>query len=223
MVMHSILLVEDDKDIQEVNKNMLEWRGGYQVRLAMTLAEAKKQIKESSPDIILLDVMLPDGSGLDFLKELREDKNIPVLILSALGKTKNVIEGLGLGADDYLSKPYKNDELLARIESLLRRAKRVPETLTKGILKLEVYSNEAYVSGVNLMLTGREFDVLFMLMQNEDKMLSVEYIYEKIWSQPLIKDKSAVQTVISRLRKKIERSGYGIEMVRERGYIFTKI
>ena len=221
--MHSILLVEDDKDIQEVNKNMLEWRGGYQVRLAMTLAEAKEQIKESSPDIILLDVMLPDGSGLDFLKELREDKNIPVLILSALGKTKNVIEGLGLGADDYLSKPYKNDELLARIESLLRRAKRVPETLTKGILKLEVYSNEAYVSGVNLMLTGREFDVLFMLMQNEDKMLSVEYIYEKIWSQPLIKDKSAVQTVISRLRKKIERSGYGIEMVRERGYIFTKI
>ena len=221
--MYNILLVEDDKDIQQVNKNMLEWRGGYNVQLAADLSEARAKIKESLPDIIVLDVMLPDGSGLDFLKELRKNQNIPVLLLSALNQTKHVVEGLASGGDDYLSKPYKNDELLARIEALLRRSERLPEFIIKGSIKLELLSNNAYLNEKNLSLTQRDFDILFLLFQNEDKILKAEYIYEKIWAQPMMGDKNAIQAAISKLRKKIENSGYDIEMIRGKGYVFTKI
>jgi len=221
--MHNILLVEDNNDIQAVNSNMLKRRGGYNVRIAMNLAEARKQIKKAMPDIILLDIMLPDGSGLDFLKEVRESTNTPVLILSALGKTQNVIEGLALGGDDYLPKPYQNDELLARIEALMRRSEYIPEAIVKGSLRLELFSNKVYLNGVNLPMTQRDFDLLFLLVQNEDKLLKAEHIYEKVWAQPMTGDKNAFQAAISKLRKKIAPSGYDIEMVRGKGYIFTKI
>jgi len=220
--MHNVLLVDDDEEIQQVNKNMLKWRGGYNVSLAANLAQAREALIVSEPDIIILEVELPDGNGLDFLKELRQEKNIPVLILTGLRRTMDLVAGFEAGGDDYLSKPYKNDELLARIEALLRRSLSVPEIIKKGKLKLETYSNEAFINEVNLRLTGREFDVLFLLTLNEGKVLRTDNIYKKIWKQPLLGDKNAVQTIISRLRKKIKPSGYDIEAVRGKGYVFTK-
>ena len=117
-----ILLVEDNEDIQRANKKMLERRGGFNVRLAMNLAEARKQVAHAKPDIMVLDILLPDGNGLDFLRELRAGLScIPVLLLSVLGKAGDIVNGLQAGADDYMAKPYENAVMLARIESLLRR------------------------------------------------------------------------------------------------------
>jgi len=117
-----ILLVEDNEDIQRANKRTLEKYGGYNVRLAMNLSEARKQITTAEPDLMVLDILLPDGNGLDFLRELRASLScIPVLLLSVLGKAGDIVNGLQAGADDYMAKPYENAVMLARIESLLRR------------------------------------------------------------------------------------------------------
>jgi len=131
--MRNILLVEDNKKIQAANSNMLKRRGGYNVFLAMNLKEAREVVASTYLDIILLDIMLPDGSGLDFLKELKQDKDIPVLILSALGENDDRIAGLEAGGDTYMTKPYNNDVLLSNIEAVLRRSGRMPEVIRKGV------------------------------------------------------------------------------------------
>ena len=221
--MHSLLLVEDNEDIQDLNKFFLAQRG-YAVRLAMNLAQAKVAICEAKPDLIVLDIMLPDGSGLDFLKELRGAGNdTPVLLLTALSEATDEMKGIQEGGDDYIAKPYENGILHTRIEALLRRAERVPQTIKKGTLLLESYSSQAYINDEPLGLTSREYAVLLLLVQNEDRLLAADFIYGKIWTQPLNEDKNAVQTIISRLRKKIEPSGYGIDTHRNKGYIFTKL
>ena len=220
--MYSILLVEDEVQIQAANKILLERRGGYHVRLAMNLAEARQAVAESKPDLILLDIMLPDGSGLDYLKELKQQTNIPVLLLTALSETSDEIRGIEEGGDDYISKPYDNNLLLARIDGLLRRVSRVPDNVRKGSLTLDTYSSKAYIDGGDLGLTSKEFDLLLLLTQSEDKLLKPEYVYEKVWSQPMLGDNSAVKTIISKLRRKIEPSGYDIETLYGKGYIFTK-
>ena len=114
--------MEDNEDIQRANKRTLEKYGGYNVRLAMNLSEARKQITTAEPDLMVLDILLPDGNGLDFLRELRASLScFPVLLLSVLGKAGDIVNGLQAGADDYMAKPYENAVMLARIESLLRR------------------------------------------------------------------------------------------------------
>jgi len=219
---YNILLVEDNEDIQEINQRFLT-RRGYTVRLAFSLAQARQDIEENRPDAIVLDIMLPDGSGLDFLSELKEQGiNIPVLLLTALSESSDEVRALEEGGDDYLAKPYENNVLAARIEALLRRAERVPETVTKGALKLETYSGQAMLNGENLNLTRKEFDIILLLAQNEDCLLSTESLYEKVWGQPMMDDNNAIRTVISRLRTKIEHSGYVIEPLRGKGYIVTK-
>jgi len=219
--MRDILLVEDDKDIQEVNKSMLEWRGGYQVRLARCLAEAKEQVKEAVPDLIVLDVTLPDGNGLDFLAQLRQDKNVPVLLLSALGKIEDRIKGLQLGGDDYLSKPYNNDELFARIEALLRRAEQVPETIVKGALTLRINSNQAFVHDKDIGLSPNiEFSLLCIFVKYENRVLSPEFLYQEAWGQSLAGNVNALKSAISEVRKKLDGSGYIITNDRGKGYRF---
>jgi DNA-binding response OmpR family regulator len=216
-----VLCVEADKAMQMMNKQMLEAKG-FKVMLAMTLDEARRAMAVEMPGIIILDIHLPDGNGLDFLREIRQTSQIPVIALTNNKEEQDIVEGLASGCDDYIPKPHSFPILYARIEALLRRAQNVPETITKGSLVLETYSNTATIDGKELTLTGREFDVLFLFAQNEDKILETESIYEKIWKQPLINDTNAIKTIISRLRKKIEPSGFDISMVRGKGYIFTK-
>jgi len=216
-----VLCVEDDKAMQLMNKSMLEAKG-FTVKTAMTLREAHEHMSAEMPDIIILDIHLPDGNGLDFLRELRKTSQVPVIALTNNKEEQDIVEGLKSGCDDYIPKPHSFPILYARIEALLRRTQNVPETITKGTLVLETYSNTALIGGEDLRLTGREFDVLFLLVQHEDKLLTEDFIFEKIWGQPLINDKNALQVVISRLRKKIETSGYDAVKMREKGYIFTK-
>ncbi|MCL2216880.1 MAG: diguanylate cyclase [Defluviitaleaceae bacterium] len=125
--------MEDEQRILFANKIILERKGGYGVQTATNLAEARKCVSENPPDIIVLDIMLPDGSGLDFLEELRRDSGIPVLLLTALSESADELKGIAAGGDDYITKPYNNDVLLGRIEMALRRAYSTPESLKNTI------------------------------------------------------------------------------------------
>ena len=236
--MYNILLVEDDKDIQMVNKKMLERQGNYNVFLALNLNEARLSIAEKIPDVIVLDIMLPDGSGLDFLKELRAGdgqwSNIPVLLLTALSEFDDVVKGLKEGGDDYLAKPYNNKVLLARIESLLRRAERVPQVLKKGSLVIDIVSGRVFLETADisdtaeesknqdLLLTQKEFACLLLFVQNEDSLMSHQFIYESVWKQPLNNNIDTLKKTISNLRIKIEDSEYMINSSRGDGYIFER-
>jgi len=221
--MRNILLVEDNVEIQLVNSNMLQRRGGYNVYLAMNLEEAREIVATTDLDIILLDIMLPDGSGLDFLKALKQDKNIPVLILSALGKIEDKIKGLEAGGNGYLSKPYDNHELLLTIESLLQLKEQMPNTITKGALTLRVNSNQAFVNGVDLRLSKDiEFSLLNIFVKYENKVLSPEFLYQEVWGQPMKGNDSAIRKALNRLRPKLEKSGYTITTEHGKGYRFEK-
>ena len=218
-----ILLVEDNEKIMRGNRQMFEWEG-YEISSALTLAEAHASISELRPDAIVLDIMLPDGSGLDFLRELRENKNsgIPILLLTGLATKDDIVRGLADGGDDYLTKPYDFPVLLARVEALLRRAARVPEIVTKGRLSLDLTANRVTLDGADLLLAQKEFALLLIFVQNEDRFLSAEYLYEKIWKAPMASDSAALRNTIKRLRAKIEGCGWYIGWSRGEGYVFER-
>lgn len=216
-----ILLVEDNEQVLYGNKRMLK-RREYDVITAMTLKEARERVAEQKPDAIVLDIMLPDGSGLDFMREVRQTSHIPILLLTGLTTPEDIVRGLTEGGDDYLTKPYDFDILLARIAALLRRAERLPEMITKGKLKLDMISGQAYCGEINLLLTQRDFLLLLLFVQNEDKIMSVECLYEKVWKSPLNGDTQAIKSAVSRLRKKLSDSGYTILAQRNEGYVFER-
>jgi DNA-binding response OmpR family regulator len=215
-----VLLVEDEQKVQEFNKNLLEEQG-FLVDTAMSLAETRSLLT-NKPDIIVLDRRLPDGEGLEFLKEFRKTSKIPVLILTGYGEDKDQELGFDMGCDDYLPKPYTFGVLHKRINKLLESAERLPETLERGRLALKVMQGEATVNGVNLMLTPKDYILLQFFVQNENRIMNAEYIYETIWGQPMIKDPQAFYTAISRLRKKLRNSGFTITSEYGNGYRFEK-
>ncbi|MCL2225612.1 MAG: response regulator transcription factor [Defluviitaleaceae bacterium] len=224
--MSNILLVEDEIDIQRANKIILERRGGYTVRLAMNLAEARQSISESMPNLIVLDIMLPDGTGLDFLAELRNDMgiNIPVLLLTALSETSDELKGIQAGGDDYITKPYDNRVLLAKIERALHRASIIPDTITLGKIKIDTASNRAFVNGNDIDLTPKEISLLGQFIQNPEKIMSSEYMYKKVWGQEMGKDDTAFRKAVSGLRTKLteHEAGYTITASKGEGYYFAQ-
>ncbi|MDR0999974.1 MAG: response regulator transcription factor [Clostridiales bacterium] len=218
----TILLVEDNLRVQINNKEVLE-RHGYSVLLAMSLAEARAMIRDRPLDAVVLDIALPDGNGLDFLEELRSTSEVPVLVLTADQTPERSSESLDAGSDDFLRKPYAIKELRARVDALIRRAARVPETVVKGLLKLNIVAGQAFYGGEDLLLTQKEFSLLLLLVQNENKTVGAEYLYKKAWKAPIGDDKNSLQKVVSRLRRKIEPAGYNISVARGKGYVFERI
>ena len=218
-----ILLVEDNEAIMYGNARMFEMEG-YETAAALTLADARGLIGERKPDAIVLDIMLPDGSGLDFMKELRKSENagIPVILLTGLTTKADILSGLKSGGDDYLTKPYDFEELLARLEALLRRAARVPETITIGALTLDPLAGQAFLNGKDLALSQKEFSLLLLFAQNEGETMSAEFIYKKIWKAPVLVDRNALEAAISKLRKKTVLSGCVISARRGLGYVFKQ-
>lgn len=219
-----ILLVEDNEKILRGNKRMLEWEG-YEVIEALTLDEAGKKLSEYHPDVIVLDIMLPDGNGLDFMRKLRQstDGCIPVLLLTGLTTQEDILRGLKNGGDDYMTKPYDFEILLARIEALLRRSELVPERIVRGRLVLDVAAGVAINDGVDLLLTQKEFSMLLIFVQNSEKFIDGEYLYEKVWAQTMTSDTNALKSTIKRLRSKLEGSGWQITWSRGEGYCLEKL
>ena len=217
--MKRILLVEDNEQIMQGNERMLK-RRGYEVITALTLAQARIAICAQMPDLFVLDIMLPDGSGLDFMAELRKYSQTPILLLTGLTTPEYIVRGLTAGGDDYLAKPYDFGVLLARVEALLRRAQQVPEYIHKGRLRLDVTADVATLDGDDLLLSQKEFSLLLIFLQNEERFISAEYLYEKVWKQAMAGNSNTLKTTINRLREKIKSSGYRIAWSRGEGYCF---
>lgn len=219
-----VLLVEDNEELNTANSRVLKLRG-YEVLTALTLREAREQLVRTEPDVILLDVMLPDGDGFSFCEEIREQTSAHILFLTAKVGHEDMVRGLTGGGDDYISKPFHPEELLARVSAAMRRRKmdRPPvQTLVKGDLTLDIVASQAFLNTVNLSLTPKEFCLLLLLMQKEGKAVCAEVLYEKVWKAPLLGDKNAIQAAVSKLRQKLEPSGYTIHSQRGQGYIFCE-
>ncbi len=218
-----ILLVDDDPAVQAKNKKNLE-REGYTVRCALTLAQAREKVEAQTPDAIVLDRGMPDGEGLNFLRDFRQTSKvkIPVLVLSGYNRDENVVEGFDNGCDDYLTKPYTFEVLLTRLRHLLISAELIPDEITKGSLTLKPLPMIAYVNGVDLELRPKEYSLLQYLAQNENTFFSTEQLYEAVWGQPMSGDSGAVKTSISRLRSKLPGCGYMISTDTGSGYRFER-
>ncbi len=217
-----ILLVEDDLRVQLNNQEILE-RHGYTVLLAMDLAEARKVVANMRPDAVVLDISLPDGDGVGFLEEIRQNLAIPVLVLTAAQAAQNAVASFNAGADDYLRKPYDLREFRARVDALLRRAARMPEIVAAGHLQLDLLAFQGFFKGRDLLLTQKEFALLSCFVQNEGKSMSAEYIYEKIWRQSKVKDDTSLKNLVYKLRKKLSGSDYSITNDRNQGYSFKRL
>ena len=200
-----ILVVEDQLRLAQLIKHGLTERA-YTVAIARTCAEARDVLSEDNFDLIVLDLGLPDGDGLDLLREWRRAGfKEPVLILSARDALQDRVKGLDLGADDYLSKPFSIEELLARVRSQLRRQSDVKETVLecRGI-KMDLLHHTAEVHGHQIDLTRREFALLEIFMQSPGRILTRTFISEKIWASHYDVDTNLLDVYMSRLRAKLE-------------------
>jgi len=212
--MFTILLVEDNENIQKLNKEMLEEEGGYKVLTAMSLRQAKECFNCAAPDLIVLDIMLPDGSGLDFLRELRlAGSDVPVMLLTAPSETSDEVRGIREGGDDYMTKPYDNDVLLVRIKKLLKQRRKADrrvkdamsqsEVVQYGSLVVNNLTRRASLGGKDAGLTPKEFSVLAYFLKNIDKPLTAEEIYENVWGLDAVNFTGTVKVHINRLREKL--------------------
>jgi len=216
----TILCVEDNPAVQMMNRPLLESKG-FTVKMAATIAEAWEAVELAMPDLIILDIRLPDGNGLDFLRELRKNSAVPVIALTNNKEEQDIVEGLASGCDDYIPKPYSLPILGARIDAIIRRTEHVPDTITKGALTLRFNSNRAFVNGRDIGLSQNiEFSLLSIFVKYENRTLGAEFLYQEAWGQPMAGNDSALKTAISELRKKLGGSGYIITTERGKGYRF---
>ena len=225
-----ILVVDDEAAVTDLLAYNLR-KAGYETLLAADGREALRLARQSNPDLILLDLMLPEVDGLDVCRELRKTSEMPVIMLTARGEEIDRVVGLELGADDYICKPFSMRELLARIKAVLRRAQPAeptgkPSTILrgKGGLRLDVESRIVTVVEANLALTRLEFDLLNMLLTNTGRVMTRERLLEQVWGYDFVGDTRAVDSAIKRLRAKLRGASTAadsIEAVRGVGYRFN--
>lgn len=201
-----ILLIEDSAELSDYNKSCLE-EGGYSVSTALTLSEARKKLETFNPDMMVLDIMLPDGSGIDFCREIRGITLCPVLFLTNITDLTQIVKGLRAGGDDYMVKPYRIEELIARIEAHLRRismSSNIKLDSGRDTLSLEVRSQRACLNGRDLLLKPKEYQLLYYLMQNRNRYVTANELYAEIWGMSSNEDIRTVFVHISNIRSKLK-------------------
>ncbi|MDE7324610.1 MAG: response regulator transcription factor [Lachnospiraceae bacterium] len=204
-----ILLVEDDMEISEMLKNFLMTEN-FEVVTAYDGESACEKFFADEYSIVLLDLMIPKISGMEVMKTIRASSTVPIMILSAKDTDSDKTLGLGLGADDYVTKPFSVTEVLARIKANIRRntqytaAAAEEDILTKGELALNMSDYSVMKNGQTVELTAKEFEILKLLMKNPKKVYTKEQLYSQIWNDAYMGDENAVNVHISRLRNKIE-------------------
>jgi two-component system response regulator MprA len=202
-----ILLVEDDEEIVDVLRRTLRAEG-YEVRAAGDGAGALELAGDFRPDLLILDLGLPDIDGLEVCNRIREVSDVPILMLTARIETDDRVGGLDAGADDYLTKPFERSELLARIRALLRRSPpRGSALLTLADLRLNPDTREVFRGEREVELTKREFELLEYLMQNQRLVVSRQRLLEEVWGYDPLDDTNTIDVFISNLRKKLEEGG----------------
>ena len=205
-----LLLVEDDPEICGMLKKFLE-KENFEIITANDGEEACSKFSQETCDLVLLDLMLPKISGMDVLQQIRAQSTVPIIIMSAKDTDSDITLGLGLGADDYVTKPFSMVQVLARIKANLRRTGQYaassparPSLLSVGELRMNLEDYTVSKQGKEIELTAKEFEILRLLLQNPRKVYTKEQIYSLIWNDAYFGDENAVNVHISRLRNKIE-------------------
>lgn len=203
-----IMIIEDNADINDLLVKILE-PSNFRTLQAFSATEANLLLEKTTPDLILLDLMLPKISGEEFLKELRKDSgfSIPVIILSAKDSLSDKINLLSLGADDYITKPFEPEEVIARILTVLRRTSPSSDSFKKLIYKnIELFpdSRKILVLGKEVSLTAHEYEILSLLLSNPDKVYTRESLYELVWKGGYYGENNTVNVHISNIRKKLK-------------------
>jgi len=201
-----ILVVDDEEQIRRALKSILSTRG-YILEMATTGEEALLKAIDAPPDLVILDLALPDRSGIDVCRELRTWMSAPILVLSVRANESDKIEALDEGADDYLTKPFSAGELLARIRALLRRAAALtspPPVIVSGDLEIDIARRRVTVNGEQMALTPTEFDILAYLARNAGLVVTQKMILQEVWGPEWVEDAQTLRVHVSNLRKKIE-------------------
>lgn len=220
-----ILVVDDDEKICQILSLYLRSKG-YEVCTCQSGSKAITSFEEFSPDLVLLDVMLPGMDGWEILKRIRKISNAPVIMLTAKGDTTDRVQGLDCGADDYVVKPFDSKELIARIRAVMRRSGQ-PEEIEKhikiGSLDVDTNNRVVYVDGNRIELAPKEFDLLCYFIHNNGKVLTRGQLLDDVWGFEFYGDSRTVDVHVKRLRDKIGQSDFwSIRTVWRVGYKFER-
>ena len=229
MARSRITVVEDEEDIREILEYNLR-REGFVVETANDGASGLEQIRRSKPELVLLDLMLPDIDGLEICRQLKRDeetRDIAIIMVSAKGEESDIVVGLELGADDYVPKPFSNKELVARVRSVLRRAQGGEEKDAKGAvvhgrLKIDPTRHKAWIDSDELDLTATEFRILLLLARNPGRIFSRDQILTEVRGELAAAFDRTVDVHVSTLRRKLGDERDLIETVRAVGYRFAE-
>ena len=224
--MEKILIVDDENDIAELIKDILEDEG-YNITIKNNGTDAIKEVKENNYDIILLDIMMPDISGTEVCANIRNITNCPIIFISAKTQLIDKLVGFEVGADDYITKPFINEELVARVKAHLRREGRIENKLKSNVIeigeiKLNKESFEVFKNDELIMLSTKEFELLKYLMENAGIVLSKEQIYQSVWKNNY-GDIGTVAVNIKSLRNKLDNEEKYIKTIWGMGYKFIKV
>ena len=223
-----ILIIEDEPDIRKTLEYNIS-REGYHVVSASSLLEAKSQIESDSFSLILLDLMLPDGSGLDLCRDIKSDKeksSIPIIILTAKDDEVDKVVGFELGADDYVTKPFSVRELILRMKAVLKRGEKKSDNVEVqrqfGQLSIDTESHEVFVDNNEITLTALEFKLLCQLVDRRGRVQSRDQLLSDVWGYSAEVTTRTVDTHIKRLREKLGSMGKYVQTIRGVGYKFTR-
>ena len=219
-----IYILEDDRNIREIEEIALK-NADYEVVSFETAAEFRKRLKERVPDLLLLDLMLPDADGLRLVTQLRQNvmtMSLPVIMVTAKTTEKDKVRGLDSGADDYLTKPFSVMELISRVKALLRRSMKglKERVITIGEISLDVERRKVTVAGERCELTYKEYELLKLLMNNAGIVTPREEILSKVWETDFEGESRTIDMHIKTLRQKLGSSANRIKTVRNVGYLF---
>lgn len=206
-----ILLVDDEQDLLNMVKLILQTDGYTHLKTAGTVREALEAVRDWRPNLALIDVMLPDGDGFSLLKQIREQSDIPVLFLTARGEDEDKFQGLGLGADDYIVKPFLPRELILRVGAVLRRCYReatpaAAKTVRLSACTIDFDRAEVIRDGEQILLTATEFKLLCALCRNAGKIVTIDLLCEAVWGDNPYGYENSLMAHIRRIREKIERN-----------------
>ena len=223
--MPKILLVEDEEKLARVVELELRYEG-YEVEKAFDGREGLEKALSGGFDLVLLDIMLPSMSGMEVLRRLRRESQVPVIMVTARDTVVDKVSGLDSGADDYITKPFEIEELLARIRAALRKrpVRQESAVLTAGPLTMDPERHEVTVKGTPVELTRREFDLLRYLLENKEKVISRESLLDNVWGFDFVGETNAVDVYIRFLRAKIDER-FGVKLihtVRGVGYVIRE-
>jgi two-component system OmpR family response regulator len=223
--MKRILIIEDDTSILELQKDYLTM-SGYEVVCAFDGVEGTKYVNEGGFDLVILDLMLPGRDGFELLKEITA-LEIPVLIVSAKTDETHKIRGLNMGADDYITKPFGMGELVARVNSHIKKYHKFRKSggrnISAGVLTIDREDRRVYAEENEVLLTQKEFDLLLFLADHPNRVFGKEELFEKVWGYDALSDTTTVTVHIARIREKIEKASdkfHSLETVWGAGYRF---